>query len=180
MLPASTISSNVRRIFDNGSHLEDRMASYFKKMGILIGREIRVTCDDPPISGRADFLLTHPEYSKVVIELKSINDKGFSSLRGKPKKDHMLQLQLYLHLMQIDYGIVLYENKNDQQIKAYEVERSDKIWQTIVKKCQKIQNMEELPRGCTGPPWCPCKTYSEDDIEYDGEVDSNESIEEGG
>jgi len=40
--------------------------------------------------------------------------------------------------------------------------------------------MEVMPRGCTGPPWCPCKDYKETEDEDDGEMDSYESIEESG
>jgi len=180
LLPSAIIASHTRRIFDNGSYLEERMTSYFEKMGVLEDREVRLACDDPPISGRADFILTHPIHSKIVVELKSINDKGFNNLRGKPKKEHMVQIQLYLHLLQMEHGIVLYENKNDQHIKVFEVERSEKAWKTIEAKCRKIQNMESLPKACTGPPWCPCKNYKETEEKYDGEMDSYESLEESG
>ena len=181
MLAPSTIHSYTRRIFDNGSFLEERMTTYFEKMGILKEREIPCTCEDPPISGRADFLLSHPLYSEVVLELKSINDKGFKNLRGKPKREHLIQLQLYLHLLKMERGIVLYENKNDQHIKAFPIEYSLKAWQSIEAKCRKIQNMEVMPEGCTGPPWCPCKDYKEiEEDEDDGEMDSYESIEESG
>ena len=181
MLAPSTIHSYTRRIFDNGAFLEERMTTYFEKMGILKEREIPCTCEDPPISGRADFILSHPLYSEVVLELKSINDKGFKNLRGKPKREHLIQLQLYLHLLKMERGIVLYENKNDQHIKAFPIEYSLKAWQSIEAKCRKIQNMKVMPEGCTGPPWCPCKDYREtEEDEDDGEMDSYESIEESG
>ena len=178
MLSPSTIYSYTRRIFDNGSYLEDRMNSYFEKMGIVKDRELPLKCDDPPISGRADFLLSHPLYDEVLLELKSINDKGFKNLRGKPKKEHMVQIQIYLHLADMDHGIVLYENKNDQHIKAFAVDRDPKMWDTIQKRCKKIQELEIMPESSTGPPWCPCKDYKEVEEEYDGEMESYESIGE--
>jgi|7_EtaG_2_1085326.scaffolds.fasta_scaffold13588_2 hypothetical protein len=175
-LPQQEIASTTQRIFDTGSSLEDRMTKYFEQMGILRGREIVVKCDSPPISGRADFLLAHEEHSEIVLELKSINDKGFKNLYSKPKPEHALQLQIYLQLLDKAYGIVLYENKNDQKLKAFKVSRSAKEWNALVKRCTQIQEATELPDQCTGAVWCACRKYKEDE---DGrEMDSNESIGE--
>ena len=175
-LPQQEIASTTQRIFDTGSSLEDRMAKYFEKMRILKGREIPVKCDAPPISGRVDFLLVHEEYKDVVLELKSINDKGFKNLYNKPKPEHGIQLQIYLQLMDRPYGIVLYENKNDQKLKAFKVKRSPKEWNFLVARCKQIQEATELPAQCTGPSWCACRNYKE---EIDGrEVDTYEGVGE--
>ena len=175
-LPQQDIASTTQRIFDTGSSLEDRMTKYFEKMGILKGREIAVKSDSPPISGRADFLLVHEEHTEVVLELKSINDKGFKNLYSKPKPEHAIQLQIYLQLMDKPYGIVLYENKNDQKLKAFQVKRSPKEWNDLVARCTLIQEAEELPLMCTGPSWCACRKYKEDE---DGRtVDTNERVGE--
>jgi len=174
VLPQQVISSGTQRIFDTGSSLEDRMTKYFEQMGILKGREIPLKCDNPPISGRADFLLAHEEHEEIVLELKSINDKGFKNLYSKPKPEHSIQLQIYLQLLDKAYGIVLYENKNDQKLKAFKVPRSAKEWNTLVNRCTKIQEATVIPDSCTGPSWCACRHYKEDE---DGrEVDTNESL----
>ncbi|MAF42952.1 MAG: hypothetical protein CMI54_02110 [Parcubacteria group bacterium] len=176
LLPQQVIASVTQRIFDTGSSLEDRMTKYFEKMQILRGREIAVKCDSPPISGRADFLLAHEEHSEIVLELKSINDKGFKNLYSKPKPEHAIQLQIYLQLMDKPYGIVLYENKNDQKLKAFKVKRSPKEWNFLVTRCKQIQEAVEIPSQCTGPSWCACRKYKEDE---DGrEVDTDESVGE--
>lgn len=175
-LPQQEIASTTQRIFDTGSSLEDRMTKYFEQMGILRGREIVVKSDSPPISGRADFLLTHEEHQEIVLELKSINDKGFKNLYSKPKPEHALQLQIYLQLLDKAYGIVLYENKNDQKLKAFKVKRSPKEWNALVTRCNQIQNAIAIPESCTGAVWCACRKYKEDE---DGrEMDTNESIGE--
>ena len=176
LLPQQEIASTTQRIFDTGSSLEDRMTKYFEKMNILKEREIPVKCDSPPISGRADYLLVHEEHTDVVLELKSINDKGFKNLYGKPKPEHATQLQIYLQLLDRPYGIVLYENKNDQKLKAFKVKRSPKEWNALVKRCTEIQDAISIPESCTGAVWCACRNYKE---EEDGrEVDTIESIGE--
>ena len=70
-----------------------------ERLDILLDREIEAKSDNPPISGRADFLLKHADYDKIGLELKSINDKGFEALKNRPKREHTVQLQIYLHIL---------------------------------------------------------------------------------
>ena len=151
------LDSKTRRIFDNGNYLEDRMDKYFKDMGIVIERELPVKLDSPPISGRCDFILAHDTYNQIILELKSINDRGFKALKQFPKAEHELQLQIYLNLLPADWGTVLYENKNDQQLKAFLVQKNTKAFEQIIKRCNKIIEMTERPKTCRGNKWCPCK-----------------------
>ena len=159
LLPEQVIDDNLQRIFDNGNFLEDRMATYFTKMDILLDREIEAKSDNPPISGRADFLLKHADYDKIGLELKSINDKGFEALKNRPKREHTVQLQIYLHILKLPYGVVLYENKNNQKLKAFGMLPDPEIWAQILKKCEDIMLMMEPPSRCTGPQWCNCRSY---------------------
>ncbi len=159
LLPEQVIDDNLQRIFDNGSWLEERMASYFTKMDILLDREMEAKSDNPPISGRADFLLKHEDYDKIGLELKSINDRGFEALKNRPKREHTIQLQIYLHILKLPYGVVLYENKNNQKLKAFGMLPDPDIWAQIVKKCEDVMLMMEPPSRCTGPQWCNCRGY---------------------
>jgi len=126
-------------------------------MNILIAREQPLKLASPPISGRLDFLIAHPTKGEAVLELKSINDRGFNELKSSPKHDHFIQLQIYLNMLNKDYGIVLYENKNDQNLKAFKVERDVEVWDTLLERCFTIMDMSALPEKCTGDTWCKCK-----------------------
>jgi CRISPR/Cas system-associated exonuclease Cas4 (RecB family) len=162
LLEVSTINGNLARIFDNGSSLEDRIDKYFSKMGILLGREISLKNDLPPISGRMDFLISHEKHGHVPIELKSINTRGFENLK-EAKPEHILQLHTYMNLynktaeIPVSHGIVLYENKNDQKLKAFIQELDAKIWNDILTRLLKIMDMKTIPEECTGDKWCKCK-----------------------
>ena len=158
-LPTQTITAKTARIFDNGGHLEARMKRYFERMGIFIAAEQSVKLPNPNISGRYDFLLSHMKHGRILLELKSINDKGFQALIEAPKPEHTIQLQIYLNLAGIDNGVVLYENKNDQELKAFKIVKDTKLWDNIIERCIKIQNMLPLdvPTSCTGDYFCPCK-----------------------
>ena len=157
MAATTPISANVRRIFDCGDYLGYRFSKYFKEMNIWVAEEQSVYLNDPPIAGRYDFLIQHEVYGKTVVELKSINDKGFKSLITDPKPDHYLQLQMYLNLLKLKHGIVLYENKNDQQVKCFEVIRNEEVWTQLLEKCERIRRMVRMPVMCTGEKYCRCK-----------------------
>ena len=157
LLQWEDLDPRIKRIFDVGASLEDRMDKYFTKMNIVKAREMSLKMDSPPISGRLDFLINHPTRGEAVLELKSINDRGFKELKSSPKHDHFIQLQIYLNMLNKDYGIVLYENKNDQNLKAFQVERDVDVWNTLLERCFAIMGMSVLPEKCTGDTWCKCK-----------------------
>ena len=157
-LPEQTISPELQRIFDCGDALGYRFEKYFEKMGILISTESQVKCEDTKMSGRIDFIIKHEGIQdRAVIELKSINSRGFKALLDRPKPEHVIQTQIYLHLSNIKHGIVLYENKNDQHTKAFVVNYDENVWNKLVERCHKIMAMREIPARCTGPKYCQCR-----------------------
>ena len=160
LLPHQFIEPTLQRIFDCGDSLGLRYEKYFEQMGLLISAESPVKCADPVISGRMDYVIKHKEHGKAVVELKSINTRGFKALLDKPKPDHIIQLQIYLHLSKIEHGIVLYEDKNDQQVKAFVVNYDEKVWTQIQERCYTIMNMTNVPLKCTGLKYCQCRGVS--------------------
>jgi len=153
------IGAKTARIFDHGGSLEVRMKKYFERTGLFLAAEQPVKLNNPPISGRYDFLLKHEEYGRVLLELKSINDKGFKALIDIPKPEHLVQVQIYLNLAGIENGVVLYENKNDQVLKAFKVLKNVDTWNAILERCLRIQSMVPLnmPTHCTGEFYCGCR-----------------------
>jgi hypothetical protein len=156
-LPDQVIGAQTVRIFDVGNALEMRMQKYFERTGIFLASEQTVKFMNPPISGRYDFLLRHEEYGQVILELKSINETGFNDLIDTPKSEHLVQLQIYLNLARMEHGIVLYENKNDQKLKAFKVVQDINLWESILERCIRIQNMLEIPLQCKGDFFCSCR-----------------------
>lgn len=152
---------NLERIFQNGNSLEDRVEKWFSNLNILLDREVSVKQEIPPLSGRIDFLIKHATYNEMPVELKSINTNGFVKLKN-PKPEHAIQIQLYLNMGHYDIGTVLYENKNDQKIKSFLVKRDEKIWNDILDRCFRIQEMLVRPTVCTGPTWCNCRKVGDE------------------
>jgi len=158
-LPDQVIGAKTVRIFDVGNSLEVRMKKYFERTGIFLAAEQTVRLGNPPISGRYDFLLKHDEYGRVILELKSINDAGFDALIETPKSEHLVQLQIYLNLAGLENGILLYENKNDQKLKAFKVIKDVSLWESVIERCLKIQAMlpSDVPSNCNGEFFCSCR-----------------------
>ena len=147
----------IKRIFDHGGTFEDRMKKYLKKADIYIDDEVSVKNEDPPISGRIDFIIKHDKHEEALLELKTIKDEDFKDLKEAPKHEHTIQLQIYLNLTDREYGVVMYENKNDQKLKAFKVDVDKQIWTDILDRCKSIMNMSEAPVQCTGMWYCKCK-----------------------
>ena len=157
LLDWDTIKPRIQRIFDHGGTFETRMKKYLEKANLYIDDEVSIKYEDPPISGRIDFIITHEKHKEALLELKTIKDEDFKELKETPKHEHLIQLQIYLNITNRDYGVVLYENKNDQNFKAFKVDRDEQVWQDILKRCEKIMNMTTEPETCTGMWYCKCK-----------------------
>jgi len=157
LLDWDTIKPRIQRIFDHGGTFETRMKKYLEKANLYIDDEVSIKYEDPPISGRIDFIITHEKHKEALLELKTIKDEDFKELKETPKHEHLIQLQIYLNITNRDYGVVLYENKNDQNFKAFKVDRDEQVWQDILKRCEKIMSMTTEPETCTGMWYCKCK-----------------------
>ena len=56
--------------------------------------------------------------------------------------------------------MVLYEDKNDQQVKAFVVNYDEKVWTQLQQRCYTIMEMTEVPLKCTGLRYCQCRGVS--------------------
>ena len=71
------------------------------------------------VSGRIDDLLLLKEDSKkILVEVKSTGNLSFSD---GPEPTHMMQLQLYMHVLKEHDGALLYIEKNTLRTKTYEI-----------------------------------------------------------
>lgn len=154
------------RIFETGHSLEDRVEGYLGRLGIIVDREREIKNVDPPLTGYVDFVIDWD--GEKPVEVKSTNDRGFEYRRtyNKPSDSHYRQLQVYLEVGGWNSGFVLYENKNDQQLKIFHVEKNqefiDKLfdkWRVIYKAHENnilsIRPHKQTTKKCQG-----CDAYS--------------------
>ena len=82
----------------------------------------------------------------------------FDELAG-PQETHGIQAQVYLHLnkLGINTGYVLYENKDNQELKCFRVEKDDDAFSKILDRCYTIMSLRAAPTECSGEFYCDCR-----------------------
>jgi CRISPR-associated protein Cas4 len=124
------------RVFEKGEYIHRNIINILTTMGILVASEIEIP-HSYLISGRADALLSL-DNQLYVLDIKSINNKGFKSLK-KAKEEHVLQLQLYLHFFNIKKGMLLYIDKDQQEIKEFTVSYNKKKVKELLDNFKKLR-----------------------------------------
>jgi CRISPR/Cas system-associated exonuclease Cas4 (RecB family) len=130
-------SAITHRIFDNGNEVHKRYMRYFIGMGILVAAEIDVGND--LVHGRCDAVITDKKQNYVV-EIKSCSQWTFNKLE-EPKPWHKIQLMIYMHFLNIPQGILLYENKDNQQIKTFDIKLEKELIEKILVELKKLKEM---------------------------------------
>lgn len=117
-VPRKEMEANILRLFDHGDHIHQLIMK-----PLLSIKEIHVVAAEvkiPPqelISGRADAIISDGK-DLYVLDIKSMNSMIFNKLT-EPKEENIDQVQLYLHYFKIPKGILLYVNKDNQQLKDF-------------------------------------------------------------
>ena len=88
-----------------------------KDSEIMEWYEQYVTCDDPPINGKMDALLKI-DNNHVAMELKTAKDEGFNyhKATNTASRYHIEQILIYMKILNLQYGAIVYENKNTHEI----------------------------------------------------------------
>jgi len=110
------IEPRVLRMFEHGDYIHRLILNALFSIGLVRSSEISI----PPqqiISGRADAVISFNN-ELYVLDIKSMNSMVFKGL-NQPKEENLYQVQLYLHFFQISKGILLYVNKDTQELKEF-------------------------------------------------------------
>jgi CRISPR-associated protein Cas4 len=91
--------------------------------------------DDPPIHGYVDMIIRDYHGYDIVIEIKTTRTEAFSSRKMKNAGPdyQVLQLLLYMYFLDLKYGLLLYEDKNDHDKLLIPVEMTPENRQKIEK-----------------------------------------------
>lgn len=137
------------RVFDVGDSMHEDYQEYFQKMGILVARELPLNsesknpwvsseCARLRIRGRLDAIV-RIDRRLYVVELKSAKESSFKRmLENGPYEEYVDQLTLYMYLTRITNGIILVENKNDQDPHEFKIPYDEKRALEIVEKIVRI------------------------------------------
>lgn len=172
-LPPEPIEPRRQRIFDNGDSVHTRYLKYYlPRMGIAAkilaadrkGKqkvkdfiEVSLKEDDYWIKCRPDAVIINRKDNNryYVLEVKSMRSDLFDALEY-PDANYIQQVHLYMFVTKVPRAIILYENKDTQDIKEFVIEQDDALLEKILAKIRSIQkyvvdyiNNKKLPEKCS-------------------------------
>ena len=129
--------SRILRIFDNGHAVHRRLQRYLLEIGILIQDEVPVENREYEIKGHTDGILK-TDGLEGVLEIKSMNANQFYALY-KPKPEHLIQVNIYMFCLGIPRACLLYECKDNQELKEFFVKQDPGILNPVLEKIRYVQ-----------------------------------------
>ncbi len=109
-----------------GTKSHERIQQAMADAGILKDAEFKVTWNDPPIFGFGDVILEWGG-EDLLGEIKTMPNEGFEYRKasGKPKVGHLVQLLIYMRILNKTKAVLIYENKNNHDLLVIPVEIND-------------------------------------------------------
>ena len=138
--PAEPADPRILRIYEYGEKLHQNIYNVLYRLKIGLTTEIPI----PPqeiVSGRADAILCL-NGENYVLDIKSMNSMIFRNLTS-PKIENVYQIQLYMHFFEIKKSILLYIDKDRQEIKEFVVDYDPHLVQTLLSNFQDLKNKLE-------------------------------------
>ncbi len=158
--PRKEIEPRILRLFDHGDSIHRLIMKPLLSM-----RKVHVVASEvniPPqelIKGRADAVISDGK-DLYVLDIKSMNSMVFKNL-NQPKEEHINQIQLYLHYLDPKKGILLYVNKDTQELKeffvGYNSEQAQSLLRTLGELKKKIDSNIIPPRIVGWPDYWECR-----------------------
>lgn len=133
--PCRDLEPRILRLFDHGNYIHELIVKALSGQNVLRGDEVNIPANNL-ISGRADALI-QVEGQDYVVDIKSINSVGFRTLT-EPSPEYIYQLQLYLHFFQIEQGILLYVNKDTQDLKEFTLDHDPALCERLLDDLEKL------------------------------------------
>lgn len=121
--PRPPLDGQSARRMAVGDDVHRRIVGALFSLGIAVAAEVPIP-PNPLFHGRADAIVSLGG-ENFVVEIKSVHPYQFDQATARPRRDHYLQLQLYLHYLDVPRGVILMENKANQALREFLVERDE-------------------------------------------------------
>lgn len=175
----SNFGGRLMRLFNRGHLEEARFIAMLLAIGVTVfqqdenGKQYRISGAAGHYGGSGDGIgvnipdLPHGTYA--LLEFKTHNDSSFKKLATvgvrSAKFEHYVQMQQYMHKMQIAVGLYMAVNKNNDELYAEIVPYNQEIALQFVDRAEKIVWMDKPPSKIGNPPspgnyackWCDHK-----------------------
>lgn len=156
--PRPPLDGQTARKLAVGDDAHRRIVQALYSLGLVVAAEVPIP-ENSLFHGRADAIVS-VDGKNYVVEIKTVHPYNYEQMVAAPRRDHLLQLQLYLHYFQIPQGIVLAENKANQELREFLVERDQGLIEQMLTTFEGLRKLIFV-RGALPPQ--PDKS----DWEYD-------------
>ena len=150
--PRAKLDPRILRIFERGEHFHRNIFNILYRLRIGVTTEVPIPSQEM-ISGRADAIIS-VNGENYVLDIKSINSMIFRNL-VKPKEENVYQIQLYLHYFNIGKGILLYIDKDQQDMKEFLVNYDPALVKLLIKNFENLKvkiDKDIVPSRISGWP----------------------------
>ena len=143
--PRKQQDPRILRVMHNGDFVHQRLGTVLKEQEVLkgvYGEDIEVSLPyNDLVRGRVDAIIElHGE--QWIIDFKSMNSFKFKSLQ-QPEPEHIQQVQIYLHFMNLKKGLLIYECKNTQEIKEFAIDYNEELVNAALAKFYVLRSQIE-------------------------------------
>jgi CRISPR/Cas system-associated exonuclease Cas4 (RecB family) len=138
--PKEPMDARIMRIFEHGENIHRSIFNVLYRLRIGVVTEIPIPAQEI-ISGRADASLCIGN-ENYVLDIKSMNSMIFRKLLA-PKEENVYQIQLYLHYFNIKKGILLYIDKDQQEMKEFFVDYDKALCKSLLDKFYTLKGQVE-------------------------------------
>ncbi len=135
--PRPPLDGQTARKLAVGDAAHQRIVQALYGMGIVVAAEAPIP-ENPLFHGRADVIVSL-DGKNYVVEIKTVHPYNFEQMVAAPRRDHYLQLQLYLHYFDIPQGVILAENKANQELREFVVTRDDEEIQRVLSTFERLR-----------------------------------------
>lgn len=127
----------VLRRMQNGNSVHHKWQTLFQRTGVANRIEHQLLSNGI-VTGTPDAVIELGK-KRYVIEIKSTNDKSFSSMTKLPVGTKR-QLMYYMYLTGIPNGIAIYENTNDSEFEIYLVDYDQEFIKKYVEREYEVKD----------------------------------------
>ncbi len=169
----------------SGIAAHERLGELFKRSSLNVKHvELALEHEDPPIFGFVDVVIDRAG-ENVVGEIKTTSSESFTRRQAamQPPDYHLIQILIYMYVLEAESGFFLYENKNTHELLVIPVYMDEKNKKMVEDTFSWMRNARALwtERKLPARPFtkkskeckdCPVSGVCWDDEKY-GEGDVN-------
>lgn len=138
--PREPMEPRILRIFEHGERLHQNIFNILYRLKIGVTTEVKIPSQEI-VSGRADAIICL-DGKNYVLDIKSMNSMIFKKLDA-PKEENIYQIQLYLHFFKIEHGILMYIDKDQQNIKEFIIQYDPELAQSLLSSFEDLKKKIE-------------------------------------